>query len=280
MTAGPTARSWLGHDAGQLERRWRVPRVLAFERVGSTNDIARRLAERGAAPGTVVIAATQTAGRGRLGRRWHDSPGASLLLSVVLRPPSAAHTGTTGPLPLRVGLACARALERTIPLAITLKWPNDLLLDDRKVGGILCEAALAPSGGFIVAGVGINVAQTAQQLPSDLRADATSLTIATGRAIRVEDVADAVLPQLQRLATQPLALLDREEARELVRRDVCAGRQLTVDAAGHASTLRGTGAGIELDGRLRIRLPDGRLTRVAAGTVRLDAPTLTTDGTA
>jgi BirA family transcriptional regulator, biotin operon repressor / biotin---[acetyl-CoA-carboxylase] ligase len=130
----------------------------AYQRVGSTNDLARELALAGAASGQVVVAVEQSRGRGRYGRAWASPPG-NLYASVMLRPGCPA--AETPQLSLVAGLALAEALERLGPpgLAITLKWPNDVLLRDAKVAGILLESASAPDGraAWVVIGTGVNL---------------------------------------------------------------------------------------------------------------------------
>lgn len=144
----------------------------AYERVASTNDLARDLALAGAASGQVVVAVEQTRGRGRYGRAWASPPG-NLYASVMLRPRCPA--ADTPQLSLVAGLALAEALERLGPpgLAITLKWPNDVLLGDAKVAGILLESASAPDGRatWVIIGTGVNLVWC----PDDVAYPATTL---------------------------------------------------------------------------------------------------------
>lgn len=145
-----------------------------FDEVGSTNDEARRLADDGAPAWTVVATEHQTAGRGRLGRSWQDAPGRSLLCSIVLRPtlkPSEVHL---------VPLAAAVAMiEAAGPDTVAAKWPNDLVVEGRKCGGILAEAdVLGGAARHVVLGVGVNVSAGPADLPDEVRDTATSLTIA------------------------------------------------------------------------------------------------------
>jgi BirA family biotin operon repressor/biotin-[acetyl-CoA-carboxylase] ligase len=150
-----------------------VPPVW-FDEVGSTNDEARRLAREGAPEWTVVAAGHQTAGRGRMGRSWIDVPGGALLLSVVLRPQGEVVTA-----PLLGMLAAAQVVEASGDPTVSAKWPNDLVRDDRKIGGILPEAEVS-SGviRFVVIGVGVNLASSEDELPGPLRSSAGSLVVA------------------------------------------------------------------------------------------------------
>lgn len=153
--------------------------VHVFERVGSTNDVARQMAEDQAPEGTLILAEEQTAGRGRMGRTWYAPPGTSLLMSVVFRPafaPEQAHR-----LVMACGLAVAEACEGLLDVAVGVKWPNDLVLGGRKVGGILLENAITGDALlWAVVGMGVNVNQTFEG-HSALSETATSLKLATGR---------------------------------------------------------------------------------------------------
>jgi BirA family biotin operon repressor/biotin-[acetyl-CoA-carboxylase] ligase len=178
--------------------------LLYFASVGSTNDIAAALAERGGAEGAVIVAETQSAGRGRRGRVWFSPPGSGLYVSIVLAPSRARldPDRAVALLPLAAGVALADAIEAAAGLKVELKWPNDLYVGRRKLGGILAEAVAlegpraaapgarepgGPSGGSpsevtsVVCGYGINVASVA--CPRDIADRATSLEAELGRPI-------------------------------------------------------------------------------------------------
>jgi BirA family biotin operon repressor/biotin-[acetyl-CoA-carboxylase] ligase len=150
------------------------------ELTGSTNADVMSLAEQGAPEWTVLVAAEQRAGRGRLGRTWVAPRGSSLLVSVLLRPTIAPPQVAV--LSLAAATAMAVACVRTAGVAVRCKWPNDLVYGGRKVGGVLAEATVR-SGRLVhvVIGVGVNVSQSDQDFPPDLRAVATSLTLHGGR---------------------------------------------------------------------------------------------------
>jgi BirA family biotin operon repressor/biotin-[acetyl-CoA-carboxylase] ligase len=146
-------------------------RLIALETVGSTNDEARRLAQSGAADGTLVCARTQTGGRGRLGRTWSSPPG-NLYASLILRPSISPRTAPELSFVAAVAVAdTLAALAPAVPVA--LKWPNDVLVGGRKITGILVETETAPGGAiaFAVLGIGINVTSH----PDDARYGATDL---------------------------------------------------------------------------------------------------------
>src|SRR3954463_15823405 len=163
-----------------------TPRLYHFERVDSTMDLVHQLASEGAEAGTAVLAGEQQGGRGSRGRAWHSPPG-GLWLSVLYRPPASEGMEL---LSLRLGLLAAAALEAPAPgIRVMLKWPNDLMLHDRKLGGILCEARWqGESPGWIVAGVGLNVTNP---IPDDLRHTATALSEHLAGA-----TVDAILPRM------------------------------------------------------------------------------------
>ena len=167
---------------GRLRSRVIGGPFLYHEQVASTNAEARSLAIDGASEGTVVIAESQTAGRGRLGRRWSSPAGQGLLFSVVLRPTlpmSGVHLLT-----LVAGCAAARAIESIAGVPASIKWPNDLFLGDRKVGGILMEiAGERDAVDWVVAGIGINVNTELGELPVTLSRNAGSLKLASGTAV-------------------------------------------------------------------------------------------------
>jgi BirA family biotin operon repressor/biotin-[acetyl-CoA-carboxylase] ligase len=218
-----------------------------FRVTDSTNDRARLLAERGAPHGTLVTAEAQTAGRGRQGRNWLAPAGKALLCSVILRPPPRLA-------PLAAGVAVAEVVEAaTRAGAAEVKWPNDVLLEGRKVAGILVEGR--PQQGWAVLGVGVNVAVSADQLPAELRATAGGLGLT---AADVEPILAAVLTGLERWLCSP-----REQVLETLRaRDALRGRQ--VRWAGGA----GRADGIDGCGRLRV-ITDGGVELLDAGEVHL-----------
>jgi len=164
--AGPLARA--AERLGPFGRR-----QLWYATVSSTSDVAATLAERDAEEGLVVLADAQTAGRGRHRRTWISPPGAGLYTSVVLRPPSRVVPLLT----LAAGVAVAEGIAAATGLQVELKWPNDLHVSGRKLGGILAEGTPA----HVVLGVGLNVRSV--QLPADLASSATSIETELGRAI-------------------------------------------------------------------------------------------------
>jgi BirA family transcriptional regulator, biotin operon repressor / biotin---[acetyl-CoA-carboxylase] ligase len=262
--------AWAGRPVDTLRIEWGVPTLLAFDSVASTNDIARSLASSGAAPFTTILADRQTAGRGRRGRSWIAPAGTALLCSILLRPRRAWDLASSAT-PIRVGLAVARAIERATGAPVLVKWPNDVLAPDRrKLAGVLCEAAQGPHGHHVVAGVGINVSQRADEWPDELRGLALSLAELAGTGIDRAALAGALIAELK----SGVADLDRPlsvaECNAWHDRDALLGRTIRVDDGEI-----GTAEGITPEGALRFRDQAGP--RILwAGTVRtLDHDTTT-----
>ena len=236
-------------------------RVLA--ETGSTNDDLVAIA--GAEPAySTIVAASQTAGRGRLGRPWVAPPGASLSISVLLRPDVPLER--FGWLPLIAGVAMAEAIEPLVTGAVGLKWPNDVQVDGLKVSGLLAE--LVPSRDAVVMGSGVNLALTADQLPTPV---STSLLLA-GATLAGDELADAVLSRyLDRLREHVEAFTSTADAGAtlalVTARCTTLGQRVRVELPG-ASSLHGIATGIDLGGRLLVRLDsDGSTVAVAAGDV-------------
>jgi len=158
--------------------------------VSSTNELARELALEGAAHGTVVLADSQSHGKGRLGRQWHSPPGLNIYMSVILRPSQYPVIGTSpGLVPLLAGLSVLYALRECTGLVASLKWPNDIIAGDRKLGGILLEARSRGGGmDHAILGMGINVNSNHGDFPPELKGAATSLLMETGRKQDTEGI--------------------------------------------------------------------------------------------
>jgi BirA family biotin operon repressor/biotin-[acetyl-CoA-carboxylase] ligase len=220
---------------------------LHLRRTDSTNTRARELAAAGAPHGTLVTAREQSAGRGRQGRTWTAPPGRALLCSLVIRDPPRL-------LPLAAGVAVAEVAGAAAELAgpgasvagaaATVKWPNDVLLDGRKVAGILVEGR--PQERWAVLGIGVNVALREQDFPPELRERAATLGLAPDA---LEPTLERLLKSLERwLAASPGAVL--EAVRE---RDALLGKPVRWESG------EGRGAGIDDHGRLLVDTSTGRV---------------------
>jgi BirA family biotin operon repressor/biotin-[acetyl-CoA-carboxylase] ligase len=220
-----------GRDAAALAALLAVPSVEVHNRIGSTNDRAHQLADAGAEAMTVVLADTQSAGRGRHGRTWASAAGAGVWVSVVLRPSDAR---TTQVLALRTGMALADALEPLRGSALSLKWPNDLFAGDGKLAGILIEARWQDERPlWVVVGIGVNVVPPpgvgAAGLPGAARLDVLAATVAAVRA-----------------AAAGRGPLTEEERAAWARRDLARGRVIR-------SPAEGTVVGIDPHGGLQVQ---------------------------
>jgi BirA family biotin operon repressor/biotin-[acetyl-CoA-carboxylase] ligase len=224
---------------------------IHLETTGSTNDVARELAEDGAASGTVVTADEQSSGRGRRGRVWSAPPGKALLLSAVLRPLELIHRL----LPLAVPVAVCEAVESLAPVSAQIKWPNDVWIDQAKVAGVLIEAR-PPD--WAVIGIVLNVAIEAEEFPDDLRWPATSV----GHGADVDAARLAICAALGRWVEAPQA-----EALDAFRaRDALAGRGVEWTGTGNEDG-EGTAAGIDDRGNLLVDLPSGETLALGSGEI-------------
>ncbi len=249
MGAGAVTTPYDGIGSEELARRLRAPRCLSLTRVGSTLDVVHAEAAAGAPAGTVVLADEQLAGRGRHGRRWHSAPGAGIWLGLLARPGPAA----PGVLALRVGLAVAEGL-RSAGVAAHVKWPNDVMLHDRKLAGVLCEtrwhgARLA----WVAVGIGMNVHGP---LPEDLRARAIALDEVEPGITRV-GVLERIVPRLLDLSSRPT--LSAGERERFAAVDWLAGKRLAAPVAGVV-------IGLEDDGTLLVRT-ETEVSRIVGGSV-------------
>lgn len=247
------SQAYDGCPSETLAAAWDVPRVETWARVGSTNDRALALAVAGAAPGTTVVADEQTAGRGRRGAAWRSAPGCGLWMSVVLEP-----TAGDPRLPLLVGVACAEGIEAVADdVEVEVKWPNDLLIGARKVGGILVERV----SGTVVVGIGINVRLPAEGFASELATRATVLEVESGKRLARSELAGQVLAVLTaRLAA---AAPFEQALRALTGRDALLDRAVSTEDKGD-----GVARGVDASGALVLERADGSRVRVVSGSVR------------
>jgi BirA family biotin operon repressor/biotin-[acetyl-CoA-carboxylase] ligase len=259
-------------DAIELRRSALDPlarAIVYFETIGSTNDVAAALASERAPEGTVVIADAQTAGRGRRGRTWFSPPGGGLYVSVILRPARAGSAAdrAAGLLTIAAGVALSEAVERATGLAPAIKWPNDLLVDGRKLAGILAEGVPSPSAPSlqaVVLGYGINVASAAY--PPELASRATALESELGRAVDravlcAESLASLSARYADLVAGRFDAILDARRSRAFGSR---GAREEWDTPSGERS---GITEGIDAMGALLVRTSES-LERIVAGEVR------------
>ncbi len=256
-------------------------RLLYFPSVASTNTLAMQMAYERPEEGLVILTDSQTAGKGRRGRHWIDVPGCNVLMSVLLRPLFPPHL-----LVMLTSLAVVDTITSICQVEAAIKWPNDVLVGDRKVAGILVETSHDPSGSFIaVAGIGINVnggieelsARSSEQVP--LKAIATTLEVECGHKVNREVfIADllqyiensyfalqqefACLPEVRAFAKQPYSRLLRERWKSQLS---TLGRTITVQQGN--SVIDGIAEDVDESGELLLRRHSGELVRITWGDV-------------
>jgi BirA family biotin operon repressor/biotin-[acetyl-CoA-carboxylase] ligase len=239
-----------GLGSSELAERLRVPQCVSLIRVTSTLDIVHELAADGAAAGMVVLADEQVAGRGRRGQVWHSPPGRGIWLGYLARPRRPIETGV---LALRVGLAVAHTLE-DLAVETRLKWPNDILLGERKLAGVLCETRWQGNHlRWVAVGIGMNVHGP---LPAEVAKTAISLD-AVRPGVRRVDVLEQLVPRLLGLPDDAELTTDEQLAYE--RFDWLRGKDLV-------KPLNGRVLGVDERGALLVKTGSG-LERVAGGHV-------------
>lgn len=234
--------------------------------IDSTNDWAKELAKLGAQEGTVVIAETQTAGHGRLSREW-ISPKGGLWFSVILRPETNSTEAAN--LMFIAGLAVARVLHKLYGLNTEVKWPNDVLVDGKKVCGILGETNAAYKiASFVILGIGINANfDVDSALPEALRETVTSLQTMLGQKVKLEELFMALMEEIERLYGThkavgfPTILGEWKKYAGFLNKSVevaCANERLI-----------GLACDVDCEGALLLKLKDGRIKRILVGDVSL-----------
>jgi BirA family biotin operon repressor/biotin-[acetyl-CoA-carboxylase] ligase len=241
--------------------------IRVFHETGSTNDVVERLARDGVKEGVVVFAEAQSAGRGRLGRSWMSPAGRGLWFSVLLRP--ALHPQAATRLTIAAATSLVRAIGAETGLAPQIKWPNDLLLDGRKVAGILTELHAELDGiKSVVLGIGVDVNLTAADLPPELKSRATSLRLELGRTVDRPALAARILRELDADYARLKAGRFADIAQEWERVSVTLGRAVAIGIGDRQ--VRGRAEALDPDGALLVRTQHGRLERVTGGDVTLE----------
>lgn len=254
--------------ASRLHTKWAGRKLHFFETTGSTNSDAKRFAEEGEPHGTTVVADRQTAGRGRRGRSWESPAGTSIYFTIVVRPKFAPDQASM--VTLVMALSVAEAVQEITGLDVGIKWPNDIVVNGKKVVGILTEMSMTPEMNeiqFLVAGVGVNVNQAGpEEFPEELRGMATSLKIEAGRQLDRAALLERILARFEtdyEKFEQTLdlsALKARYEAR-------LAGRDAGVRVLDPAGEYNGISRGITDTGELIVEREDKEKVLVYAGEV-------------
>lgn len=249
-------------EKDSLHTAWAGSQIVYLDSTASTNDVAKGLASNGAAHGTLVIANAQTAGRGRMGRRFVSAPGEGIWMSLVIKDEILPMKASM--LTLVMGLAAAKAIEQVADVKPMIKWPNDIVLSGKKLVGILTEMSLSMDKiGHIIIGIGINVHQ--EVFPEELQTVATSIFLENGKHMQRNMLMKQVLQQFEQyyqlfMKTQDLSLLMEAYNDCLINR----GRQVQVqDPKG---SYLGVALGINQDGELLVETKQG-ICAVASGEV-------------
>ncbi|MBM7856039.1 BirA family biotin operon repressor/biotin-[acetyl-CoA-carboxylase] ligase [Desulfohalotomaculum tongense] len=249
-----------------LNTKYFGQKIIHYQQVESTNEEAKKLAVRGVEQGTVVIAEQQAGGRGRLGRRWHSAFGKEIMFSVVLYP--NINPAETPQVSMLAAVAVARAIEKTCAVRAGIKWPNDLLVSDKKVCGILVEiGAEVDRVKYVVLGIGINVNSTKQDWPVEIEHKATSLREERGTAVSRLKLMRSVLEELEQLyevwQQQGFAPILRQWRAWCVSQH-CRARVETI-----RGSYSGWIEGVNNNGELLLRLSDGSIHTFNSGDVSL-----------
>jgi BirA family biotin operon repressor/biotin-[acetyl-CoA-carboxylase] ligase len=240
---------------------------VRFDSIDSTNAEAMREARLGAAEGVCIVANAQTAGRGRHGREWRSDPGSGLYFSLVLRPKLKPEQLPL--ITLMAGVAACDAL-RTLNIEADIKWVNDLLVKEKKIGGVLCETAETPTGVAVVVGIGINVLSS--MLTGELAETATSIEREIPQGSENADMFSSVEASLKDFIAKYYAELQGENGPDAIleswrqRSTYHSGKAVRVTTGNE--TFDGVTDGIEANGALRVKREDGRVTIVSAGDVQ------------
>lgn len=238
--------------------------MRCYESTDSTNLRAQEIAERDGEDGTVLIAEEQTSGKGRLGRQWTSPPGVNLYASLLLRP--AIPPLDAPKLTFVAALAVVEAIAALTGLQATVKWPNDVLLNGRKLAGVLSEMrAESDRVHYVILGVGVNLNMSQKQFPADLRYPATSLLLESGKPVSRSDFVRSFLERFEHHYFRFM-----QEGFDVIRPDwdrLCdlVGQRVRVDM--EKESLAGEAIGLDEDGSLLVRTDDGRMQNIYAGDV-------------
>lgn len=236
-----------------------------FDSIDSTNTAAKKMAAEGAPESTVLLADMQTGGRGRMGRSFHSPAGSGIYMSVILRP--RCHAQQLMHLTCAVAVATADAIEEATGLRPGIKWTNDLVVERRKLGGILTELALDKSGcvDYAVIGVGINCCQKSEDFPTELENMATSLQLCTGKPVDRAAVAAAMIrsfERMNRVLTNPAAFL-------LQYRADCITIGQSISLLRGEEVRHGIALNVDDQGALVVKFDNGQVDAVQSGEVSI-----------
>ncbi|MBQ1506873.1 MAG: biotin--[Ruminococcus sp.] len=236
--------------------------IIVLDSVGSTNDYLKSLGGEDCESGTVVAAREQLHGKGRMGRGWSANKDECLMFSVLLRPQIAP--GEVAAVTPLAGLAVCNALRKATGLDCRIKWPNDIIIGNKKLCGILTEmSAEFDAVEYVVSGIGVNVAQ--KEFPEEIADKATSLAIESGKDFDQNKLFAEILNEMEKVFTETKLSLESDALNEYISLCTTIGR--TVSFRRGSTRLSGTAVDISSGGELRVMLPDGTICSVNSGEV-------------
>lgn len=241
--------------------------IIFFESVASTNDTAMDIARKRDNPeGIVIIADEQSLGKGRFGRIWISPPGVNIYCTVLLRPPLLSRKASI--LTLVTAVAVTEAIREYTGLNAEIKWPNDILVNGKKTGGILIEMKTDKNQRYLLAiGIGINVNMSLDALPDDIRPFTTSLKEESGKGVDRITLLSRILAELDRCYKILLNGDKRALINEWLRLNCTIGNKVKIQ--NRDNILSGTAEGIDGDGHLKVKLASGEIETVSAGDVTI-----------
>lgn len=246
-----------------MNTRWAGKKIVWFDRTDSTNTQARQLAEDGAPHGTLVIADMQDGGKGRLGRTWISPAGEGIWMSFLLRPQISPLSASM--LTLVMALAAEKGIREATGLESRIKWPNDLVLNKKKICGILTEMSTEQMEiKYVIVGIGINVSQ--KEFPDELKKSGTSLYLETGEIFDRDRITAKIMEALEEYYEVFVKTEDMSGLLEIYNEKL-VNRKEEVCVLSPSGDFNGTACGINKNGGLIVRLEDGRETEVISGEV-------------
>lgn len=244
-----------------LKTKWLAKNIIYLPTVDSTNQEVKRIASIHP-NGTIVIAEQQTAGKGRLGRVWSSPNGTGLWLSILLKPEIAPNQ-IAGITPV-CGLGVCKAIRKYTGLNALIKWPNDVIIGNKKICGILTETSVeANKINYVVTGIGININTT--EFDDDIKHKATSLSIETGSVINRENLFKEIMLTLEEYLDKYFSNPDGDISEEYAVLCATLGKEVTVSRGN--STFSGNAVAVEVTGDLAVELADGTVEKVSSGEV-------------
>ncbi len=240
--------------------------IIFFDTLNSTNTSAMEFAEKGCPEGTVIIADSQTSGKGRLGRKWLSPPGKNLYMSIILRPTFSPRDAAI--VTLMSAVACASSIKKLLAIPISIKWPNDIIVSNRKLGGILTEIKADMDRIFhAVIGIGININLAVEEMPEDIKGIATSIKNETGNVVSRTQTALEILTELDKWYILLLTSGNKPIIQEWRRLSSTIGRRVKITVGD--KIFAGIAEDIDEEGMLLVKQHDNSIKKISAGDVTI-----------